>query len=83
MSIRSTPRLATPALVSRPTPGRDDPGLYLSLTAEGAARWTDDAEAAMRFESMREATRAALRLPSSLRAFSVPRGGEMLARASH
>ena len=84
MLMRSSTDAASPALVSKPPGGHADPDLYLKLGADGAAQWTSDAETATIFDSMREATRAALRLPSGLRAFSLPRGGEILAhRAVH
>jgi len=84
MSTRSTPCSTTPALVSKPPSGLAAPDLYLRVDTDGDVQWTADAEAATTFDSMREATRAALRLPSGLRAFSVPRGGEILAhRALH
>jgi hypothetical protein len=60
------------AIVSRqsayPKPGE----LFLRLDARGAPVWTDDPGAATAFESMREAARAALRLPAALRAYGLP-----------
>jgi hypothetical protein len=36
------------------------------------AEWAVNAERAARFENLREATRAAMRLPSAARAFALP-----------
>jgi len=49
-----------------------DDACYLQLGPGGAQQWVTDAAAATPFGSMREATRAALRLPARLRAFSLP-----------
>jgi hypothetical protein len=38
----------------------------------GRAEWDLAAQRAARFQNLREATRAALRLPSALRAFALP-----------
>jgi hypothetical protein len=67
------------AIVSRsdPSPGRLGP--YLQLTAAGDPHWTENLEAATAFDSMREAMRAATRLPSALRAYGLPRHAELLA----
>jgi len=61
------------ALVTRATIRPHEPEQYLLLSTDGLSRWTTDPAAATAFESMREATRAALRLPGSLRAFGVPK----------
>jgi len=61
-----------PALVSRAGNGAGAPDQYLLLASDGATRWTTDLATATAFESMREATRAAMRLPSAIRAFGVP-----------
>jgi hypothetical protein len=61
-----------PALVTRPQLSLDEPTQYLLLSSEGAPAWTGDPTAATAFESMREAIRAATRLPSRLRAFGLP-----------
>ena len=45
--------------------------MYLQVTPQGAA-WTPDPHLASAFDSMREATRAAFRLPSDVKAFSMP-----------
>ena len=64
-----------PAVISRP----GATATYLLLSEAGAPDWTGDLRRATIFASMREATRAALRLPSSLKAFGLPRGGELAA----
>jgi hypothetical protein len=55
-------------------------GKYLVVTPLGQMVWTDDPAAATPFESMREAARAALRLPASLKAFGLPRDPELAMR---
>ena len=47
-------------------------GLEYLVQTTGAAEWAVNAQLAARFETVREATRAAMRLPSSLRAFALP-----------
>ena len=42
------------------------------LAAGAKVVWTDVAQAAARFDTVREATRAAMRLPSRFRAFAFP-----------
>lgn len=44
---------------------------FLVLDSRGKAVWTTDPTTATPFPSMREATRAAFRLPADLRAFSI------------
>lgn len=61
------------ALVARAAEG-NGVDRYLRLSPAGDAAWTDDAADATIFDSMREATRAAMRLPAGLRAFGLPRG---------
>jgi hypothetical protein len=70
----------TPALVARPSLRAIDPSQYLLMSPEGTAAWVGDPAAATAFESMREAMRAALRLPGSVRAFALPRGVELAAQ---
>lgn len=60
------------ALVARTEIGANQER-YLLVTPAGAPDWVADPAAATPFASMREATRMALRLPSSLRAFGLPR----------
>lgn len=69
-------KLARPALVCRTPIGAFGQDQYLRLTDEGLPFWTEDPSGATAFESMREATRAALRLPATLRAFGLPSPGE-------
>ncbi|HLZ75567.1 hypothetical protein [Phenylobacterium sp.] len=75
MSIAFTPPQPMPAVISRPGAQAS----YLLLSDTGAAGWTNDPKQATAFPSMREATRMALRLPSYLRAYGLPRGGELTA----
>jgi hypothetical protein len=42
------------------------------LAEGGKVEWTDLSQAAVRFQNVREATRAAMRLPSRMRAFALP-----------
>ncbi len=70
---------ARPALVSRPPARASDPAQYLLLTPQGSPTWTSDPASATIFESMRESARAAVRLPSGLRAFGVPLRSVLLA----
>jgi hypothetical protein len=44
---------------------------YLVETAKGA-EWAVNEQVAAKFETLREATRAAMRLPAGLRAFALP-----------
>jgi hypothetical protein len=61
-----------PAVVSRPLERAGAADQYLILGPEGAACWTMDPSVATTFDSMREAMRAAVRLPGALRAFGLP-----------
>ena len=47
---------------------------HLEYLAPDSARvaWTDAADLAQHFQSVRDATRAAMRLPSRFRAFALP-----------
>jgi hypothetical protein len=72
-----------PALVSRPHERAADPDQYLMLTPQGDVRWTNDPMAATPFPSMREAMRAAVRLPGALRAFGLPLATELKAATLH
>jgi hypothetical protein len=75
-SATSTAR-SSPAIVSKA--GLDDaaPAEYLQLDEDGAQHWVSDPVFATAFASMRDAMRMALRLPSSVRAFGLPRDVEM------
>jgi len=70
------------ALVARRPVGADHDE-YLHLTTGGGVIWVDDPVIATSFETMRDATRAAVRLPSGLRAFSLPRQPEVDLRTVH
>ena len=73
--LEMTPSRSThPALVARTE--ASDGATYL-LMAAGAPQWVRDPFAASTFASMREATRMALRLPSGLRAYGLPRDAEL------
>lgn len=69
-----------PAVVSRAPSGPLQPIEYLRLATPERVDWTQDLASATAFASMREAARAALRLPSSLRAFSLPLQAELKTR---
>lgn len=47
-------------------------GMEYLVRETGRAEWAISAQTAARFQNLREATRAALRLPSGLRAFALP-----------
>jgi hypothetical protein len=47
-------------------------GLEYLVKTTGAAEWVVNEQVAAKFETVREATRAAMRLPSRLRAFALP-----------
>lgn len=73
-----------PAIVSRCDTSSNGQDRYLQFTADGTPRWIEDPEAATAFESMREAQRAAVRLPAACRAYGIPRRAElMIGRALH
>ena len=77
------PSPAHDALVSRPGRAEDDLPTYLRVSPLGQPSWVDNPQEATAFPSMREAARAALRLPSSFRAFGLPLGAELASRATH
>lgn len=58
----------TSAVVAR---NRSNTLEYLVRNA-GADKWAENADAAARFQNLREATREAMRLPSAVRAFAMP-----------
>jgi hypothetical protein len=62
-----------PAFVARIADYAADGPAYLRLAADGAMEWVAAQCDATPFESMREATRHATRLPAKLRAFGLPR----------
>lgn len=47
-------------------------GLEYLVRTTGTAEWVVNEQVAAKFESVRDATRAAMRLPSVLRAFALP-----------
>jgi hypothetical protein len=67
----------TSAVVARTD--RHEVEQFLRLTPAGQPAWTQDAGAATEFPSLREATRAAMRLPAEQRAFGLPRPGILAA----
>ena len=67
--LQSSTARAHAAVVSK---AAADGAEYLRLDAEGAPVWVRDPSFATAFPSMRDAARAALRLPSALRAFGLP-----------
>jgi hypothetical protein len=71
--------MSTPhdAIVTRPAGGTDGAARYLRLDADGRASWIGDPADATAFVSMREAARAAFRLPASERAYGLPRSVEL------
>lgn len=60
--------MAFAAVVARTSPQ----GLEYLVRDTGRTEWAPAAQAAARFETLRDATRAALRLPSALRAYALP-----------
>lgn len=66
-----------PAIVARPGVRSDEHESYLLLNPLGQATWTGDPMVATTFESMREAARAAFRLPANVRAYGLPRSVEL------
>jgi hypothetical protein len=71
--------IAHAALVARRQLDPRAQGQYLQLSTESPPRWTTDPEAATAFESMREAARAAARLPAAICAYGLPREAELMA----
>jgi len=62
--------MASDAVIART---RMDTLEYL-VRGPGADKWAENADVAARYASLREATREAMRLPSSMRAFALPAG---------
>jgi hypothetical protein len=60
--------MAFAAVVARTSPK----GLEYLVNEPGRSQWVENAQRAARYDTLREATREALRLPSSLRAFALP-----------
>lgn len=61
--------MAYAAVVARTSPQGME---YLVESAKGRDEWNMSSQTAAKFENLREATRAALRLPSGLKAFAMP-----------
>lgn len=72
------PNIDRPALVSHAPRRPDEPVEYLQLGAGARAGWTRDLSGATRFPSMRDAMRAALRLPARLRSYGLPLAAELM-----
>jgi hypothetical protein len=60
--------MAFAAVVARTSPQ----GMEYLVHTKGRAEWAASAERAERYQTFRDATREALRLPSSLRAYAMP-----------
>ncbi|WP_372785825.1 hypothetical protein [Phenylobacterium sp.] len=60
--------MAFAAVVARTSPQ----GMEYLVRDTGRAEWALSAQAAARFQNLREATRAAMRLPGQLRAYALP-----------
>jgi hypothetical protein len=60
--------MAFAAVVARTSPQ----GVEYLVRETGRAEWAVSAQAAARFQNLREATRAALRLPGAFRAYALP-----------
>jgi hypothetical protein len=56
---------------------------YLYMTPEGRPAWVDDPDTATAFETMREATRMASRLPAVAQAYGLPIEPEWTGRGVH
>jgi len=71
------------SIVARHSHSARDAEEYLVVSPQGAPIWTADPRSATTFISMREATRAALRLPAAGCAFSLPLRPELAALAAN
>jgi hypothetical protein len=60
--------MAFAAVVARTSPK----GLEYLVTNLGRCEWADSSAHAARFQTLRDATREAMRLPSALRAYALP-----------
>lgn len=56
---------------------------YLVVSPQGSATWTADPRIATAFASMRDATRATLRLAGASRGFGLPLSTELAALVAH
>lgn len=82
LQLTQTAAVPTAALVAKGDGAEIRKSRYLCMGPEGAAIWVEDPAGATIFPSMREATRAALRLPANLRAYGLPRSSELSFRAA-
>lgn len=83
MPMNTPTPTANPAIVARHVRSGGAADEYLVLTPDGAASWTADTRIATAFASMREATRAALRLRGAGAAFGLPLGPELALGGLH
>jgi hypothetical protein len=83
MPLLNSNLAANPAIVARHAYDPDAAEEYLVLAPNGAASWTADSRIATAFASMREATRAALRLSGASRAFGLPLRPELALQGLH
>lgn len=60
--------MAFAAVVARTSPK----GMQYLVTSLGHSEWAESSALAARFQTLRDATREAMRLPSTLRAFALP-----------
>ena len=60
--------MAFAAVVARTSPK----GTEYLVSNQGRSEWADSAARAARYQTFRDATREAMRLPSALRAFALP-----------
>ncbi|TAJ73608.1 MAG: hypothetical protein EPO51_04770 [Phenylobacterium sp.] len=73
---------AHPAVVAR-TDVASHAESYLLLKSAGDVVWVADPKVATAFASMRDAIRAASRLPANQRAYGLPREAEPVVRRPH
>ena len=74
MYLTRTPGIADVAALVAHIPGSGAQGpTYLRMTDDGESQWVSDPSVATCFNTLREASRLATRLPATLRAFGVPR----------
>lgn len=76
------PANVQPAVVAR-TDIASHAESYLLLMPAGHVVWVADPQVATAFASMREATRAATRLPARQRAYGLPREAELAVHRLH
>jgi hypothetical protein len=83
MNTQTPTPTAHPAIVARHVRTGGAADEYLVLAPDGAASWTADTRIATAFASMREATRAALRLSGAGPTFGLPLGPELALSGLH